>query len=72
VLSSDRRCRNPASSSYCYKQREQVSQTRFVQKQKLGLHVVDKFRVTNFQRRWFSFRNLNWIPIPILFQLDWA
>jgi hypothetical protein len=51
VLSSDRRCRNPASSSYCYKQREQVSQTRFVQKQKLGLHVVDKFRVTNFQRR---------------------
>lgn len=51
VLSSDRRCRNPASSSYCYKQREQVSKTRFVQKQKLGLHVVDKFRVTNFQRR---------------------
>ncbi len=69
VLSSDRRCRNP-TSSYRYKQREQVSKTRSVQKQKLGLHVVTKFRFTQNSSDDDSASGI-WIEYPSQFYSSW-
>jgi hypothetical protein len=73
LLSSDRHCPNPASSTATTTARSSEQNTFCAEAKKLGFTCSCKLGLQKFQRRWFSFRNLNLIiPIPILFKLGCA